>query len=143
MLAALLWLTAVADIDPRFAAVYPAPPWISVAGETQFPASPAFGRCETLLRYMVKPTDRLADKRYAESRRWGHILRVRYIPGGGEGSDAFHLTCWVKPGHGAQFTLAPEHMFGPPPPPGHAHYRVDIIAPPAPPPRAPDTAPGR
>jgi hypothetical protein len=138
MLAAALLLAAAAaaDIDPSLARVFPSPPWTPIAHETQVRASPAFKPCEGPIRSMLQRVpSRITDERYAVSPRWGRIVRVRYIPAGGDDQDAFHITCWFRRAHGVNFVVAPEHMFAPPLP-GQAHYDVQIPAPPPPPPPA-------
>ena len=82
------------------------PPWESSRDETEVPYSKRFSSCaEVLASLSVRTGDKITERRYFVSRRWGSILRARALTQDKGWKSETLINCWSKTDPYVEFAI--------------------------------------
>ncbi len=101
----LLALTPIGAANPQDQ-IYPGPPWTPAADEVLAADLATFTRCDTLIQALAtRMSAKVTDRRYTLSQTWGRVLRAKLQNELDGSSMSVRVTCWSKPGSGAQILV--------------------------------------
>ncbi len=79
----------------------PAPPALVAADERSVVDGAAFGACDKALEaFVARGGVTVTSRQYSISPQWGNVLRAKVAFR--DGSVDYPVTCWSKPGEGAE-----------------------------------------
>ena len=83
------------------------PPWESTNDETEVPYSTRCKSCEEVLAsFAASSKDKITERRYFVSERWGIILRAQAVTENKGWQDTTFITCWSKTDPNVEIAVA-------------------------------------